>query len=95
MKPAMALCYQDTPSPNGSGLTYDNAGIISAIDDLSFSVDGTDFSYVLVDSAGFDSKIRDIRITPAGFFNKVTINGSSNPANQPEFNFTYQIRLNQ
>ena len=88
------VCYQDTAAPNQSGLTYDYAGIISAIDDVSFSTDGIDFSYEPVDADGFDAAIRYIRITPAGFFNKVTIDGSGDPENQPEFNFTYQIRLN-
>ena len=88
------VCYQDTVAPNQSGLTYNYAGIISAIDDVSFSTDGIDFSYAPVDTGGFDSNIRYIRITPAGFFNKVTIDGSGDPVNQPEFNFSYQIRLN-
>jgi len=88
------VCYQDTPSSNGSGLTYDYAGIISAIDDVSFSTGGTDFTYVQVNSADFDSSIRYIRKTSAGFFNNVTIDGTGSPENQPEFNFSYQIRLN-
>ncbi len=94
MKPSIALCYQHTPSPNGSGLTYGFAGTISAIDDVSFSTGGTDFTYVPVNSADFDSNIRYIRKTPAGFFNKVTIDGTGSPENQPEFNFSYQLRLN-
>ncbi len=88
------VCYQDTPSPNESGLAYDYDGIISATDDVSFSINGTDFNYEPVNSGGFDSAIRYIRITPTGFFNKVTIDGTGNPENQPEFNFSYQIRLN-
>jgi len=88
------VCYQDTPPPNGSGLAYNYDGTIGAIDGVSFSINGTDFNHEPVNSGGFDSNIRYIRITPTGFFNNVTIDGTGNPENQPEFNFSYQIRLN-
>ncbi len=88
------VCYQDAADPNGSGLTYNFVGTIDATDHLWFSVDGTDFNYEPVDTGGYDAAIRFIRITPAGIYNKVTIDGSGDPTNQPEFNFTYQIRLN-
>ncbi len=86
--------YQDIPAANGSGLTHNCAGIISAIDEVSFATDGVYFSYIPVGAGGFDSNIRFIQITTTDFFNKVTIDVSDYQGIQPDFNFTYQIRLN-
>ena len=84
------VCFEDGSGINESGLIYDFIGTLNATDDVWFSVDGTDFTYDPVDAGGYDSAIRFIRITPAGIFNKVPKNGTE----QPEFNFSYQIRLN-
>ncbi|MEY8248132.1 MAG: hypothetical protein RPT11_07065 [Bermanella sp.] len=88
------VCYQNGAAAHDSGLSYNFVTITDATDDVSFSEDGTDFNYEPVDAAGFDSNIRYIRITPAGFFKKASTDADGNPLNQPEFNFSYQVRLN-
>ncbi len=68
-----------------SGLTYTFSGLSSTSDDLSFSIDGSSFSYVPVpDANGYDTAVTHVRIAPKGVFAGST--GSGDP------NFTYEFR---
>ena len=68
-----------------SGLTYTYSSLANGTDDLSFSTDGSNFTYVPVpDANGFDSAVTHLRIAPKGVFAGNT--GSGNPS------FTYLFR---
>lgn len=85
------VCFIDGNNPNESGLTYNFVALDDLTDGISFSIDGTDFSYEPVDSGdGYDAAIRYIRINPVGEYN----NQPKNSSVEPEFNFSYQVRLN-
>ncbi len=87
------VCYQDGPSGHESGLTYNFKGIDDLTDHVQFSESqgGSDFTYSPVDDGdGYDSKIRAIKISPAG-----NLNASDKDVSfEPQFTFEYQIRLN-
>ena len=84
------VCFNDGNNPNESGLTYNFVALNSSSDHISFSQDGTDFNYEPVDGGdGYDSTVRYIRITPTGEYN----NQPKNSTVEPEFNFTYQVKL--
>jgi len=85
------ICYQDGINENESGLTYNFKGIDDLTDHVQFSEGGSDFTYLPVDDGdGYDSKIRFIRISPAG-----NLNASDKAVSfEPQFTFEYQIRLN-
>lgn len=54
---------------NASGLSLDYGGLADQTDDVEFSVNGIDYSYVPVaDANGFDSSVRFVRIRPSGTF---------------------------
>jgi hypothetical protein len=84
------ICFEDGATPNESELTFDFLGLTSTSDSLFFSQDGTDFNYEPVDGGdGYDSTIRYIRIKPSGIYKQ----GKKDGSETPEFNFSYQIRL--
>jgi len=81
----------DGITPNNSGLSFTFVNIDDASDDLEFSLDGNDFSYVPddTDGDGYDPAIRFLRIKPQG-----SLNASDKAVSfEPEFNFEFQIRL--
>lgn len=83
--------FTDGASPNESGLNYQFIELSHSSDDLSFSIDGSDFSYTPIpDADGYDPAVRYIRLNPKGEFNA----SDKNITFQPEFTIEYQIRLN-
>jgi hypothetical protein len=70
-----------------SGLTYTYSGLASMSDDVSFSINGSDYTYVPVpDANGFDTAVTHLRIAPKGIFAGST--GSGNPS----FSYTFRAR---
>lgn len=85
------ICFIDGVPPNNSGLSFTFINIDDATDDLEFSIDGSDYSYVPddADGDGYDPAIRYLRIKPQG-----SLNASDKAVSfEPEFNFEFQIRL--
>ena len=63
------VAFTDGLGSAASGLSYNFGGLIDATDDVEFSVDGVDYSYVpTADVDGFDSTVRFVRVTPTGTF---------------------------
>lgn len=61
--------FTDGAGPASSGLTYTYGGLADLTDDVDFSVDGIDYSFVPTpDADGFDAAVRYIRINPGGVF---------------------------
>lgn len=84
------VCFEDGTGSNQSDLSFDFLGLDSLSDHISFSQDGTDFTYEPKDSGdGYDSTIRYLRISPAGIYKNSDKAGSYTP----EFNFSYQVKL--
>ncbi|WGL18475.1 hypothetical protein PVT68_09285 [Microbulbifer bruguierae] len=72
-----------------SGLTWVYFALDSVTDDLEFSQDGIDWSYVPVpDADGFDAAVRHIRLTPAGRMNPQ----SGGLDSWAEFSFRVRVR---
>ncbi|MFT5592600.1 MAG: hypothetical protein ACI8SR_000959 [Oceanicoccus sp.] len=84
------ICFEDGANPNESQLSFDFLGLGAANDSIYFSQDGADFSYEPVDSGdSYDPTVRYIRMKPSGIYKQAKKDGSETP----EFNFSYQIRL--
>jgi hypothetical protein len=82
LETSAAVGFADGPGGDPSGLVFDPAAA------LSYSVDGSDFSYVPVpDAEGFDPAVRHIRIAPAGEM--------AEPAagSEPAFDLLYRVRV--
>jgi len=61
--------FTDGSGGTASGLSYNFGGLADQGDDVEFSTDGMDFSYVpSPDTDGFDSSVRFVRINPTGTF---------------------------
>jgi hypothetical protein len=76
------VAFDESGSPLPTGLSYDYAA------DVSYSVDGSDFSTTpMPDGAGFDSNIRYIRINPTGTMVAPDASGD------PSFVLRYVVRL--
>ena len=61
--------FTDGIGPAASGLSFTYGGLNDPGDDVEFSTDGTDWSYVPTpDGAGFDPAVRYVRINPGGSF---------------------------
>ena len=72
-----------------SGLTYTFGGLSNIFDSLSFSNDGgATYTYTPVpDADGFDEKVTNFKLAPAG-----TFNGASG-GNNPSFNLQFKVRV--
>ena len=84
-------CFTDGTTPNHSGLSFTFINITDVTDNLEFSTDGSDYSYVPddADGDGYDPAIRYIRLKPQGSFRA----SDKNVTYEPEFTFEYQIKL--
>lgn len=61
--------FTDGAGAASSGLTYTYIALANLTDDIDFSTDGVDYTFVPTpDVDGFDSAVRYIRINPAGTF---------------------------
>lgn len=61
------VAFEDGVGPSASGLSLSYVDLASTADDVSFSTDGIDFSYVPnADSSGADAAVSFLRITPGG-----------------------------
>ena len=70
-----------------SGLSYSYGGPGAAGDDLSFSTDGSLFTYTPVaDADGYDSAVTHIRIAPKGVF------AGSSGSGQPSFSYQFRAK---
>ncbi|MEO1202946.1 MAG: hypothetical protein AAFX10_09570, partial [Pseudomonadota bacterium] len=80
--------FVDGTGAAASGLSYVYGGPDDLTDDIEFSTDGIDWSYVPVgDFAGFDSNVRFIRINPGGSF------AGSSGGTPTEFRLRFRIRV--
>ncbi len=88
-----ALVVSGTPvgfSDGASGLTFTWGGLSSQTDDVQFSKDGTDYSYVPTAGAnGTDPAVRYLRINPKGAFK-----GSTGAGSNPSFTVTFKVIIN-
>ena len=74
--------YDESASPILTGLTYTYAS------NVSYSVDGVDFSYSPVpDGEGFDAAVRYVRVEPSGAMTQ------PNSGDNPEFDVRYTVRV--
>ena len=81
-QPGGAVLYDDTASPEPTGLSFDPAV------DVAYSLDGIDFSYVPIpDPDGFDAAVAFVRMAPSGTMS------APGPSGDPEFRLTYRARL--
>ncbi|MDX1516121.1 MAG: hypothetical protein R3288_04740 [Woeseiaceae bacterium] len=65
--------FVDGTGAAASGLSYSYGGLGDPGDDLEFSTDGTDWSYVPTpDADGFDAAVRYVRVRPGGTFGGTT-----------------------
>ncbi len=62
---ADVFAFNDGPVPSGLSLSYGGPSDMS--DDVEFSINGTDFTYV--PTAPFDADVTHVRFVPAGVFN--------------------------
>lgn len=61
--------FIDGSGSSASGLSFVFGGLTDLTDDVEFSINGADYSYVpIADANGFDSAVRFIRIRPSGTF---------------------------
>jgi len=61
--------FTDGAGAASSGLTYTFGGLADLSDDVDFSIDGVDYTYVPTpDIDGFDTSVRYVRINPNGTF---------------------------
>lgn len=61
--------FTDGAGAASSGLTYTFGGLADLGDDVEFSIDGVDYTYVPTpDIDGFDMAVRYVRINPSGTF---------------------------
>ncbi len=73
---------------NASGLGLNYGGLADQTDDVEFSVNGVDYSYVpTADANGFDGAVRFVRIRPSG-----TFAGTPGPA-PTSFELRFRVRL--
>lgn len=85
------VCFIDGTTPHESGLSFNFATLDNLTDGVQFSTDGSDFSYIPdLTNGDYDAAIRFIRIEPVGTYNNQPKDGSK----QPEFSFSYRVRLN-
>ena len=71
--PSGPVDFVDGGGAGTSGLSLDYGGPGDGSDDIEFSVDGSDWSYVPVaDADGFDPAVRFIRVSPSGSFQGTT-----------------------
>ncbi|GGX75364.1 hypothetical protein GCM10011309_26980 [Litorimonas cladophorae] len=75
--------FDDGAVPSGLGFTY--GGPTDTGDNVSFSIDGTDFTYV--PSTPFDGDVTHVRFTPSGEFNP------NDSGDQPSFSIRILGRL--
>ncbi len=74
--------------PGDTGLTISYVSLTDAGDDIFFSTDGADFSYLpTADANGADVNVTDIRINPQGVFNP------SDGATHPSFSVSFKVRI--
>ena len=80
--------FTDGTGSASSGLSYNFGGLADPTDDVEFSIDGADYSYVPVpDVDGFDAAVRFIRVNPAGPF----LGGA--PGTPTTFDLRIRVRL--
>ena len=61
--------FTDGAGSASSGLSYVFGGLADLTDDVEFSTDGVDYTFVpTADVDGFDSAVRYIRVNPSGTF---------------------------
>jgi uncharacterized repeat protein (TIGR01451 family) len=78
-----------TDGTTSSGLTFTWGGLSSQTDDVQFSRDGTDYTYVpTAGTDGADSAVKYLRINPKGTFK------ASNGTNNPSFTLTFKMIVN-
>ena len=78
--------FIDGASASGLGLDY--GGLADQTDDIEFSVNGVDYSYVpTADADGFDATVRFVRIRPSGPFA-----GAPGPTPR-SFELRFRVRL--
>ncbi|MEM7280550.1 MAG: hypothetical protein AAF438_02800 [Pseudomonadota bacterium] len=81
--------FVDGAGASNSGLTFSFVGLSSLTDDVEFSQDGLNFSYIpSPDVNGFDDSVRFIRVTPSGSFQAPTT------ATPTEFQVRFRVRIN-
>lgn len=89
------VCTCSTPCTPGDPVTFDDSGSLVATglvftyaSDVSYSLDGSDYSYLpQPDAAGFDPAIRFLRVNPAGAL-AAPVGGDN-----AEFHLRYVLRL--
>ena len=80
--------FTDGTGAASSGLTYTFGGLANLGDDVDFSIDGVDFTYVPTpDVDGFDATVRFIRINLSGIFLGMTT------ATPPTFDLRMRVRV--
>jgi len=80
--PVDPLFFDDSASPVATGLNYSYGS------DVSYSRDGSDFSYIPIpDGAGFDGNVRYVRVNPTGTMVAPDVAGN------PWFLLRYVVRL--
>jgi len=80
--------FIDGVGPATSGLSYVFGGLADPSDDVEFSTDGIDWSYVPVpDGGGFDGNARFVRVNPSGSFSG--LNGGT----PTEFRLRFRVRV--
>ena len=61
--------FTDGPGSASSGLSYSFGGLADSGDNVEFSTDGVDYSYVPApDVDGFDAAVQYLRVNPGGTF---------------------------
>lgn len=84
-----AICFKDGSGAQNSGLNFTMNAINDVNDHVSFSINGTDFSYQPnLANGNYDAAIRFIRFEPKGELNGVAI-----PGQIPQLTFSYQLKL--
>ena len=80
--------FVDGSGAAASGLSYVFGGLSDTGDDVDFSTDGIDWSYVPApDASGFDPAARFIRVNPGGSFS------GSNGSAPTEFRLRFRVRV--
>ena len=81
--------FLDGAGSSTSGLVFSFLGLASTTDDVEFSTDGVNFSYVPTpDANGFDGAVRFLRVTPSGSFQPPPT------ATPTEFQVRFRVRVN-
>ncbi len=80
--------FTDGTGSTASGLTYTFGGLADATDDVDFSTDGVDWTYVPTpDANGFDAAVQHIRVLPSGVFAGATT------ATPTQFDLRIRVRV--